>query len=124
MVIPAEGVAALDATRVIYGRFLLSWGRPDSANLYRYFPALFERLVALATRCICFFAFESWQLLLLSFSPYYILLCRLLLYDSIGRHSWDHFLSGLAAIAPPCISLTHSFAHIHTKGMDASTKKS
>lgn len=57
MVIPVEGVAAPDATRVIYGRFLLSWGRPDSANLYRYFPALFERLVALATRCICFLAF-------------------------------------------------------------------
>src|SRR2546430_2179463 len=34
-VIPAEGVAALDATRVTCGRFLLSWGRPDSANLYR-----------------------------------------------------------------------------------------
>src|SRR5271170_2912404 len=90
MVIPVEGVAAPDATGVIYGRFLLSWGRLDSANLYRYFPALFERLVALATRCICFFAFllffESWQLLLLSLSPYYILLCRLLLCDSIGRH--------------------------------------
>jgi hypothetical protein len=77
---PSGRCGSTGRNKVICGRFLLSWGRPDSANLYRYFPALFERLVALATRFFAFLLFfESWQLLLLSPSPYYILLCRLLL---------------------------------------------
>jgi hypothetical protein len=85
MVIPAEGVAASDATRVIYGRILLRWGRPDSANLYRSFPALFERLVALATRCTWFIVFFGRVGgFCSSLSPCHILLCRLLLYASIG----------------------------------------
>ena len=52
MVIPVERVAALEATRVICGGFLLSLGRLDSTNMtWNISPGgLSERLVALAAR--------------------------------------------------------------------------
>jgi hypothetical protein len=124
MVIPAEGVAAPDATRVICGRILLRWGRSDSANLYRSFPALFERLVAFATRYTCFWPFFGG---LAAFAPLFPLVtfscagcsCMIALGSFMGSFSFrdGSYCSSLHLLDTLFCTYTPK------KGMDASTKK-